>query len=104
MLLNGHLYTLQREASFGRMKAVGKHHPNIYKVIEQLREEENYCVAKTDIIEGGSSPSPKKNKYVKNDQRLQRLCERFEAVVEDEEDEEDEEDTADVGKPGSWVS
>jgi hypothetical protein len=62
---------------------VGKTHPNIFVVIEHLRKEENYAASQRELIDLGRSPPKKKVKYIKNDERLLRLVERFETMIEE---------------------
>lgn len=65
---------------------VGKVHPNIYIVIEELRKEELYCQSQRELIDLGNSPPKKKKKFMKNDDRLKRLVQRFEDILAEAED------------------
>ena len=68
---------------------VAKAHPNVYALIEALRGEELYSSAQKELLSTGSSPPHKRRKYVKNDDRLQRLCDRFEEFLDEEDGEGD---------------
>ena len=68
---------------------MAKAHPNVYALIEALRGEELYSFAQKDLISTGSSPSRKRRKYAKNDDRPKRLCDRFEYFLDEEDGERD---------------
>ena len=70
---------------------VGKSHPNIFAVMEELRREELYAASQRTLVDLGTSPPRKKAKYISNDLRLQRLVERFNEIIQEDADDNNDE-------------
>ncbi|CAG0897858.1 unnamed protein product, partial [Cyprideis torosa] len=60
--------------------------------VSSMIAEERYAATVREGVNLGNSPPKKKRKYLRNDDRLQRLCERFPEYVDEDGDEDDEEE------------
>ena len=67
---------------------VGKAHPNIFAMLEKMMKEVQYSATQLELVELGNPPAKKKTKYVHNDERLQRLAEKFDEIVQQDGDED----------------
>ena len=56
---------------------IGKPHPNIFEFLLALKKEIEYSTSQRILLEHGNSPPRKRAKYMKTDDRLQRLTERL---------------------------
>lgn len=59
---------------------VSKVHPNVFAIFEELQSEEAYSSSQKELIDGGASPPKKKKRYMQNDDKLKRLCDRYEEI------------------------
>ena len=55
---------------------VGKTHPSICAVLENMQKEVEYSATQRELVELGNPPARKKTKYAHNDERFQRLAEK----------------------------
>lgn len=62
---------------------VGKAHPNIYVFLEALKAEEHYILRRREASDLGRSPPAKKPKHRQHDDRLQRLCLRYNDMIQE---------------------
>lgn len=56
---------------------IGHSHPNIYKFIESIRNEQNLQEMRMAQISASQDPEPRRKKYVKLDQRLKKIDENY---------------------------
>jgi hypothetical protein len=56
---------------------VGKHHPSLFVLLDQLQEEVGEVDVEVMRAEGGVSPPKKRNKYEVADQRIARIMARY---------------------------
>lgn len=67
-------------------------HVNVFHFIEALQDEEKYSAAQRQLLDAGERVQQKKNEYIRNDERLSRVCRQFEEYLREEEEDDDDND------------